>query len=92
MKTIRFILKQQGSNKVAAIKAIREATALGLKEAKDIADRVFESYSGVESRMTAEQFGLLCAANAANGTPLYVTEATIEQSRNLLDLTHSVPA
>jgi len=32
------ILKDQGANKIATIKAVREVTALGLKEAKDLVD------------------------------------------------------
>ncbi|MCS6810087.1 MAG: 50S ribosomal protein L7/L12 [Tepidimonas sp.] len=32
------ILKEAGSNKVAVIKAVREITGLGLKEAKDLVD------------------------------------------------------
>lgn len=33
------ILKAAGANKVAVIKAVRGATGLGLKEAKDLVDR-----------------------------------------------------
>jgi large subunit ribosomal protein L7/L12 len=33
-----LILKEAGSNKVAVIKAVREITGLGLKEAKDLVD------------------------------------------------------
>jgi large subunit ribosomal protein L7/L12 len=32
------ILKDQGANKIATIKAVREVTSLGLKEAKDLVD------------------------------------------------------
>ncbi|HVJ09560.1 MAG TPA: 50S ribosomal protein L7/L12 [Acidisarcina sp.] len=32
------ILKDQGANKINTIKAVREVTALGLKEAKDLVD------------------------------------------------------
>ena len=32
------ILKDAGANKIATIKAVREVTALGLKEAKDLVD------------------------------------------------------
>ncbi len=32
------ILKDGGANKIATIKAVREVTALGLKEAKDLVD------------------------------------------------------
>ena len=32
------VLKDAGANKIQVIKAVREATGLGLKEAKDIAD------------------------------------------------------
>jgi large subunit ribosomal protein L7/L12 len=32
------ILKDMGSNKIQTIKAVREVTSLGLKEAKDLVD------------------------------------------------------
>lgn len=32
------VLKEAGANKIAVIKAVREATGLGLKEAKDLVD------------------------------------------------------
>src|SRR6266568_5106622 len=32
------ILKDQGANKISTIKAVREVTSLGLKEAKDLVD------------------------------------------------------
>ena len=32
------VLKDAGANKIATIKAVREVTALGLKEAKDLVD------------------------------------------------------
>jgi large subunit ribosomal protein L7/L12 len=32
------ILKNTGANKIATIKAVREVTSLGLKEAKDLVD------------------------------------------------------
>lgn len=34
------ILKEHGSQKIAVIKAVKEATGLGLKEAKDLVDAV----------------------------------------------------
>lgn len=34
----QVILKDGGANKIATIKAVREVTALGLKEAKDLVD------------------------------------------------------
>lgn len=37
--TFDVILKSAGGNKINVIKAIKEATGLGLKEAKDIADK-----------------------------------------------------
>jgi large subunit ribosomal protein L7/L12 len=37
--TFDVVLKGAGANKIAVIKVIREVTALGLKEAKDVADK-----------------------------------------------------
>ena len=34
----QVILKDAGANKIATIKAVREVTSLGLKEAKDLVD------------------------------------------------------
>jgi len=34
----QVILKDQGANKIQTIKAVREVTSLGLKEAKDLVD------------------------------------------------------
>ncbi|NLM63036.1 MAG: 50S ribosomal protein L7/L12 [Mollicutes bacterium] len=36
---VDIVLKEAGANKLAVIKIIREITGLGLKEAKDIADK-----------------------------------------------------
>ena len=36
--SFNVILKDAGANKIAVIKAVREATGLGLKEAKDLVD------------------------------------------------------
>src|SRR6201994_2830659 len=35
---VNVILKDAGANKISTIKAVREVTALGLKEAKDLVD------------------------------------------------------
>ena len=36
--SFNVVLKDAGSNKIAVIKVVREATGLGLKEAKDLVD------------------------------------------------------
>ncbi len=36
--TFNVVLKEAGANKIAVIKAVREATGLGLKEAKELVD------------------------------------------------------
>ena len=36
--SFNVVLKEAGANKIAVIKAVREATGLGLKEAKDLVD------------------------------------------------------
>ena len=36
--TVNVVLKEVGPNKIAVIKVVREATGLGLKEAKDLVD------------------------------------------------------
>lgn len=36
--SFNVVLKDAGANKIAVIKVVREATGLGLKEAKDLAD------------------------------------------------------
>ena len=36
--SFNVVLKEAGANKIAVIKAVREATDLGLKEAKDLVD------------------------------------------------------
>ena len=37
--TVNVVLKEIGPNKIAVIKAVRELTGLGLKEAKDLVDK-----------------------------------------------------
>jgi hypothetical protein len=69
------------SNKVAAIKAIRMLTGLGLKEAKDASERSgpqtfdlypsnFSSYGNPES-MIEEQFRILRAEGVEVGEPIH---------------------
>src|SRR5574344_461499 len=36
--SFNVVLKEAGANKIAVIKAVREATGLGLKEAKELVD------------------------------------------------------
>ncbi|BAP15815.1 hypothetical protein AVU67_gp09 [Ralstonia phage RSJ2] len=67
---------------------MRDALSIGLKEAKDIVDKVWESWGGIEVRMTAEQVGLLCAALSQDSASLHIHDATVEQHANYLDLTN----
>ncbi len=54
------ILKDAGANKIATIKAVREVTALGLKEAKDLVDGapkpLKENVSKDEAAAVAKKF------------------------------------
>lgn len=49
------VLKSAGSNKVAAIKAVRGATGLGLKEAKDLVESAPATVKEGVSKAEAEQ-------------------------------------
>ena len=40
------VLKEVGANKIAVIKVVRAATGLGLKEAKEIAEKLAEELKG----------------------------------------------
>lgn len=48
------ILKSFGANKVAVIKAVREATGLGLKEAKDLVDGAPKTVKEAVAKADAE--------------------------------------
>jgi large subunit ribosomal protein L7/L12 len=54
------ILKDAGANKISTIKAVREVTALGLKEAKDLVDGapkpLKENISKVDAAAIAKKF------------------------------------
>jgi large subunit ribosomal protein L7/L12 len=54
------ILKDAGANKIATIKAVREVTALGLKEAKDLVDgapkALKENISKADAEAIAKKF------------------------------------
>jgi len=54
------ILKEAGANKINTIKAVREVTALGLKEAKDLVDgapkRLKEGISKEDAAAIAKKF------------------------------------
>ena len=56
----QVILKDAGANKISTIKAVREATALGLKEAKDLVDGapkpIKENVSKDEAAAIAKKF------------------------------------
>ena len=48
------ILKDAGTNKISTIKVVREVTALGLKEAKDLVDGAPKTLKGGVSKEEAE--------------------------------------
>ncbi|MGN0559022.1 MAG: 50S ribosomal protein L7/L12 [Acutalibacteraceae bacterium] len=48
------ILKSAGANKIAVIKAVREATGLGLKEAKEVVDGAPKTLKEAVSKEDAE--------------------------------------
>ncbi|RKT99040.1 50S ribosomal protein L7/L12 [Burkholderia sp. Nafp2/4-1b] len=49
------VLAEAGSNKVAVIKAVRELTGLGLKEAKDVVDGAPKAVKEGVDKATAEE-------------------------------------
>jgi large subunit ribosomal protein L7/L12 len=49
------ILKAAGSNKIATIKAVRELTSLGLKEAKELVDNAPKPVKEGVSKEEAEE-------------------------------------
>ncbi|MBQ4095653.1 MAG: 50S ribosomal protein L7/L12, partial [Oscillospiraceae bacterium] len=48
------VLKSAGANKIAVIKAVREATGLGLKEAKEVVDGAPKTLKEAVSKDDAE--------------------------------------
>ena len=52
--TFNVILKEAGGNKIAVIKAVREATGLGLKEAKELVDGAPKTIKEGASKEDAE--------------------------------------
>jgi len=53
--TFDVVLKEAGANKIQVIKAVREQTTLGLKEAKDLVDAVPKPVKQKISREEADQ-------------------------------------
>ena len=49
------VLKEAGANKIAVIKVVREATGLGLKEAKDLVDGAPKTVKENASKEDAEK-------------------------------------
>ncbi len=60
------VLKDAGATKIAVIKAVREATGLGLKEAKDLVDSAPKTVKEGASKEDAEK--LVEALSAAGAT------------------------
>ena len=52
--SFNVVLKDAGANKIAVIKAVREATGLGLKEAKDLVDGAPKTVKENASKEDAE--------------------------------------
>ena len=52
--TFNVVLKEAGANKIAVIKAVREATGLGLKEAKELVDGAPKTVKENVSKADAE--------------------------------------
>jgi len=52
--SFNVVLKEAGSNKIAVIKAVREATGLGLKEAKELVDGAPKTVKEGASKEDAE--------------------------------------
>ena len=52
--TFNVVLKEAGANKIAVIKAVREATGLGLKEAKELVDGAPKTVKEGVSKADAE--------------------------------------
>jgi len=52
--TFNVVLKEAGANKIAVIKVVREATGLGLKEAKDLVDGAPKTVKEGVSKADAE--------------------------------------
>ena len=53
--SFNVVLKEAGSNKIAVIKVVREATGLGLKEAKDLVDGAPKTVKENASKEDAEK-------------------------------------
>ena len=60
------VLKEAGANKIAVIKVVREATGLGLKEAKDLVDGAPKTVKENASKEAAEK--LKAALTGAGAT------------------------
>jgi hypothetical protein len=77
-----------GTNKVSAIKVIRVATNLGLKESKDIVDALGNRYEGQLFIMTDAQFGRLIASHNAYPDGLDIRDVKEIQSIDTQDFTN----
>src|SRR6195256_180418 len=61
------VLKEVGANKINVIKAVREVTSLGLKEAKDLVDGAPKNVKEGVSKEEAETIKKKCAGAGATG-------------------------
>ena len=62
------VLKEAGANKIQVIKAVREATGLGLKEAKDLVDNAPKTLKEAASKEEAEEIKSKLEAEGAKVT------------------------
>jgi hypothetical protein len=65
---VQVVLHDAGSNKIQVIKAVREATGLGLKDSKDLVDAAPSTIGGFGDVAAAELVAALEAAGARAGT------------------------
>lgn len=65
--SIRIRINSMGANMIGAIKCVREFTALGLKDAKDVCDRVRDGFSEQIGPMPVSKARKFMAEMAAIG-------------------------
>ena len=81
------ILKGFGSNKIAVIKVVREATGLGLKEAKEVVEAGGKAVKEKISKADAEKLSAsLSEAGADVDNTVHHQRCGFEEARALIDL------
>ena len=66
--SFNVVLKEVGANKIAVIKVVRDATGLGLKEAKDVVDGAPKVLKEAADKATAEDIKAKLEAEGAKVT------------------------